>query len=115
MPELFRGIHPPKDFGVEGRTILALVDDHKLRRILSAALDENEFFGPYGVRASSRVHLDSPYVFVEGGQEYKVNYLPAESDTGMFGGNSNWRGPVWMPMNAILIRALLSFSGANRQ
>jgi hypothetical protein len=109
MPELFRGIHPPKDYGVQGRTILALVDDDRLRRILSAMLDENEFFGPFGIRAISRAHLDHPYVFIEGGQEYKVNYLPAESDTGMFGGNSNWRGPVWMPMNALLIRALLNF------
>jgi hypothetical protein len=109
MPELFRAIHPPRDFGIEGRTILALVDDNRLRRILSAMLDENEFFGPYGIRAISRVHLDHPYVFVEEGQKYNVNYLPAESDTGMFGGNSNWRGPVWMPMNALLIRALLNF------
>jgi hypothetical protein len=109
MPELFHGIHPPRDSGVEGRTVFALVGPDRLRRILSAMLDENEFFGPYGIRAISRVHLDHPYVFVEGGQEYKVNYLPAESDTGMFGGNSNWRGPVWMPMNVLLIRALLSF------
>ena len=109
MPELFHGIHPPRDSGVEGRTVFALVGPDRLRRILSAMLDENEFFGPYGIRAISRVHLDHPYVFVEGGQEYKVNYLPAESDTGVFGGNSNWRGPVWMPMNVLLIRALLSF------
>jgi hypothetical protein len=109
MPELFAGIHPPRDSGVEGRTIFALVDETRLRRILTAMLDENEFFGPYGIRAISRRHLEHPYVFFEGGQEYKVNYLPAESDTGMFGGNSNWRGPVWMPMNVLLIRALLSF------
>jgi hypothetical protein len=109
MPELFRGIHPPRDSGAGGRTVFALVDAHRLRRILSSMLDENEFFGPYGIRAISRRHVEHPYVFVEGGQAYKVNYLPAESDTGMFGGNSNWRGPVWMPMNVLLIRALLSF------
>jgi hypothetical protein len=109
MPDLFRGIHPPRELGVEGRTILALVEPNRLRRILSAMLDENEFFGPYGIRAISRRHLEKPYVFIEGGQEYKVNYLPAESDTGMFGGNSNWRGPVWMPMNALIARALMSF------
>ena len=72
-------------------------------------LDENEFLGPHGIRALSRYHDEHPYVFNVDGQEYKVNYLPAESDTGMFGGNSNWRGPVWMPVNALLIRALLSY------
>ncbi len=72
-------------------------------------LDENEFLSPYGIRALSRYHAEHPYVFNVQGQEYRVNYLPAESDTGMFGGNSNWRGPIWMPVNALLIRALLSY------
>ena len=72
-------------------------------------LDENEFLSPYGIRALSRYHAEHPYVFTVEGQEYRVNYLPAESDSGMFGGNSNWRGPVWMPVNALLIRALLSY------
>ena len=72
-------------------------------------LDENEFLSPYGIRALSRYHAEHPYVFNVAGQEYRVNYLPAESDTGMFGGNSNWRGPIWMPVNALLIRALMSF------
>ena len=72
-------------------------------------LDENEFLSPYGIRALSRYHAEHPYVFKVNGQEYRVNYLPAESDTGMFGGNSNWRGPIWMPVNALLIRALLSY------
>ena len=72
-------------------------------------LDENEFLSPYGIRALSRYHPDHPYVFSVGGQEYRVDYLPAESDTGMFGGNSNWRGPVWMPVNALIIRALLHY------
>jgi hypothetical protein len=72
-------------------------------------LDENEFFSPYGIRALSRYHNDNPLVVHVQGQEYRVNYLPAESDTGMFGGNSNWRGPIWMPVNALLIRGLLQY------
>jgi hypothetical protein len=72
-------------------------------------LDKNEFLSPYGIRSLSRYHAEHPYVFNAGGREYRVNYLPAESDTGMFGGNSNWRGPIWMPVNALLIRGLMSF------
>jgi hypothetical protein len=71
-------------------------------------LDESEFLGPYGIRSISRYHLDHPYVFIVGGREFRVEYKPAESDTGMFGGNSNWRGPVWMPINVMLVRALLN-------
>ncbi len=72
-------------------------------------LDEKEFLSPYGIRALSRYHAEHPYVFRVGDQEYRVAYLPAESDTGMFGGNSNWRGPIWMPVNALIIRALLQY------
>ena len=72
-------------------------------------LDENEFLSPFGIRSLSRYHADHPYVIHAGGQEYRVSYLPAESDTGMFGGNSNWRGPIWMPVNALIIRALLQY------
>jgi len=111
MPDLLRSVHPtgPGHFGVADRGIAALVNRDRLRRILSRMLDENEFLSPFGIRALSRCHADYPYVFNLQGQQYKANYLPAESDTGMFGGNSNWRGPVWMPVNALLIRALLSF------
>jgi hypothetical protein len=111
MPELLESIHPtgPGHLGYGGRGIAALVNPERLRRILSRMLDENEFFSPYGIRAISRYHAEHPYVFNVAGQEYRVNYLPAESDTGMFGGNSNWRGPIWMPVNAVLIRALMSF------
>ena len=69
-------------------------------------LDENEFLQPYGIRSLSRYHLEHPYVFSAGGQEFRVNYLPAESDSGMFGGNSNWRGPIWMPVNYLIIESL---------
>jgi hypothetical protein len=111
MPELRQSIHAtgPGQFGVAERGILALVNEDRLRRILSRMLDENEFLSPYGIRALSRYHAEHPYVFNVGGQEYRVNYLPAESDTGMFGGNSNWRGPIWMPVNVLLIRALMQY------
>ncbi len=72
-------------------------------------LDENEFLSDYGIRSLSRYHADHPYVTQAGGQEYRVSYLPAESDSGMFGGNSNWRGPIWMPVNALIIRALMHY------
>jgi len=110
-PDLRESIHPtgPNHLGVGGRGIAALVNPTRLRRILARMLDENEFLSPYGIRALSRYHLEHPYVLNVEGQEYRVNYLPAESDTGLFGGNSNWRGPIWMPLNALVIRALLSF------
>jgi hypothetical protein len=111
MPELLENVHPtgPGHLGYAERGIAAVVNPTRLRRILSRMLDENEFLGPHGIRALSKYHDEHPFVVYVNGQEYKVNYLPAESDTGMFGGNSNWRGPVWMPVNAVLIRALLSF------
>jgi hypothetical protein len=71
-------------------------------------LDENEFFGPYDIRSLSKYHLDHPFVFNLNGQEFRVQYLPADLNNGMFGGNSNWRGPVWMPVNTLLIRSLLN-------
>jgi hypothetical protein len=111
MPELLESIHPtgPGHLGVAERGITALVNPDRLRRILSMMLDENEFLSPYGIRSLSKFHEQHPYVFHVQGQEYRVDYLPAESNTGMFGGNSNWRGPVWMPVNAMIIRALLNF------
>jgi hypothetical protein len=111
MPELLDSIHPtgPGHFGYAERGMAALVNENRLRRILTRMLDENEFLSDYGIRALSKYHDDHPFIVHVEGQEYRVNYLPAESDTGMFGGNSNWRGPIWMPVNALLIRALLQF------
>ena len=108
-PELTAFIHDPSKPGHAGRRLAAILDETKLRRVLAKMLDENEFLSPYGIRSLSRYHAEHPYVFRVGGQEYRVSYLPAESDTGMFGGNSNWRGPIWMPVNALIIRALLQY------
>jgi hypothetical protein len=111
MPELLRFVHPtgPGNLGVAERGIFALLTPERLRRVLSKMLDEDEFLSPYGIRSLSKFHAQHPYVFQVGSQEYRVDYLPAESDSGMFGGNSNWRGPIWLPVNALIIRALLSF------
>ena len=109
-PDLLKHIAPldSKFVGYDGRRLLSVCNKEKIERILRYMLDENEFLGPYGIRSVSHYHLEHPFVFNLGGQEYKVQYLPAESNTGMFGGNSNWRGPIWMPVNGLLIRALLN-------
>ena len=111
MPELHESIHEtgPGQLGVAERGILGLVNQTRLRRILTRMLDEDEFLSTYGIRSLSRYHAEHPYVFNAGGQEFQVSYLPAESDSGLFGGNSNWRGPIWMPVNALIIRALLHY------
>jgi hypothetical protein len=116
--ELFKKRHPdllehiaPADsrfVGYAGRRLMSVCNREKLERVLHYLLDENEFFGPYGIRSLSKYHSNHPFVFDLAGQQYKVEYLPAESNTGMFGGNSNWRGPVWMPVNGLLLRALLN-------
>jgi hypothetical protein len=118
LVETFRKRHPdllnhiaPADGSFKGyadRRLLSVCNKEKIQRILRYLLDEAEFFGPYGIRSLSHYHLEHPFVFNLSGQEFKVQYLPAESNTGMFGGNSNWRGPVWMPVNALLLRALLN-------
>ena len=111
IPELVDGVHPAgaEHMNPAGRTIAALVDADRLRRILARMLDEEEFLGPYGIRSVSKWHEQHPYVVQAGGKEYRVSYQPAESDSAMFGGNSNWRGPVWFPMNVLLMRSLLAF------
>jgi hypothetical protein len=110
-PELGQTVALPDKPGVAGRRLLSVLDEGKLRRVLSRMLDEDEFLSPYGIRALSRYHAEHPYVFTVHGEEFRVGYLPAESDTGMFGGNSNWRGPIWFPVNALIIRALLNLYG----
>jgi hypothetical protein len=109
-PDLLAHIAPGDEsfIGYGGRRLLSVCNKNKIERILAYMLDENEFLSPYGIRSLSRYHLDHPFVFNIGGHEYRVQYLPAESNTGMFGGNSNWRGPVWIPVNALLIRGLLN-------
>jgi len=91
------------------RRFLSLVNRHRLRSVLRYMLDEEEFLSPYGIRALSRYHKDRPYVLSVMGREYRVDYEPAESGTGLFGGNSNWRGPIWFPVNYLLIESLQKF------
>jgi hypothetical protein len=109
-PKVVSHVAPTGDgfIGYKGRRLLSILNKEKLERVLAYMLDENEFLGPHGIRSLSRYHLEHPFVFHVGGEEYKVQYLPGESNTGMFGGNSNWRGPVWMPVNVLLIRSLLN-------
>jgi hypothetical protein len=108
-PELMKKIAPADEsfVGYAGRRLASVCNKQKLQRILTYMLDESEFLSPYGIRSLSRYHLAHPFVFHLDGQEYKVQYLPAESDSAMFGGNSNWRGPVWAPVNGLIIRGLL--------
>ena len=105
-PDIERGF-----IGYAGRRLLSPLNRTKLERILSYLLDEREFLSPYGIRSLSRRHLEHPFVFHTGGQEHRVEYLPAESNNGMFGGNSNWRGPIWMPVNGLIVRGLLNLYG----
>jgi hypothetical protein len=108
-PDLLAHITAGEGFvGYKGRRLMSVCNKKKIERILRYLLDENEFLGPYGIRSLSKYHLDHPFIFHLNGQEFKVQYLPAESNTGMFGGNSNWRGPVWMPVNGLLLRSLLN-------
>jgi hypothetical protein len=108
-PELVANIHPIGQVGMNGRRLLSVLNENKLRRVLAQMLDEEHFLSPYGIRSLSRWHLEHPYSIQMHGEEFKVQYLPAESNSGMFGGNSNWRGPVWMPVNGLLIRSLLVY------
>jgi hypothetical protein len=109
-PEVVAKVAPTEQgyIGQGGRRLLSPLSRKRLERVLGYLLDENEFLSPYGIRSLSRYHRDHPFVFHAGGQAHGVSYLPAESNTGMFGGNSNWRGPIWMPVNALIVRGLLN-------
>src|SRR5262249_55495293 len=108
-PDLTGNVACMETRGHHERRLLAIVDGDELRRILHVMLDEREFLSPYGIRSISQVHRDRPYVRHVNGQEYRVDYEPAESTTGLFGGNSNWRGPIWFPINFLIIEALQKF------
>jgi hypothetical protein len=105
--DILENLHTPQIPGEEGRLLLTVCDEMKLRRILTRMLDEERFLSPHGIRSLSKWHERHPYTFDVHGQRHEVRYLPAESDTGMFGGNSNWRGPIWMPVNILILRGLL--------
>jgi hypothetical protein len=96
----------PDREGQGGHRLLAIPSRERLVRVLRRVLDPHEFLSDHGIRSRSRVHAEEPFVFQAGSEEYRVAYVPGESDSGMFGGNSNWRGPVWFPLNYLLIEAL---------
>jgi hypothetical protein len=108
-PDLLANIAHMNEGAIDDRRLMSFVDRDRLKRILSRMLDESEFLSPHGIRALSRVHKDHPYSIEIAGQEYSIDYEPGESTSGMFGGNSNWRGPVWFPVNYLLIEALQKF------
>jgi len=108
-PDLVNQVSRWNEAGAQGRRLIALVRVFRMTKLLRRMLDETEFLSPYGVRALSRSYLDHPYDFEYDGVHYRVKYEPGESDNGMFGGNSNWRGPIWMPVNYLLIENLRRF------
>ena len=108
-PDLTANVACMNAAGMGERRLLSIVTEEQLRRVLRFMLDENEFLSPFGLRALSRVHKDQPYRLPVDGTEYRVDYEPGESSTGLFGGNSNWRGPVWFPVNYLLIESLQKF------
>jgi len=108
-PDLRAGVACMETLGQGDRRLLSVVDPARLRRVLAVMLDEREFLSPFGIRALSRVHRDRPYVLPVNGREHRVDYEPGESSTGLFGGNSNWRGPIWLPVNFLLVESLQKF------
>lgn len=107
--DLTRHVASMRPIGRDEQRLLSVLDEERLRRVLALMLDESEFLSPYGLRALSQVHRDRPYVLEINGQHYRVDYEPAESSTGMFGGNSNWRGPIWFPVNYLIIESLKEY------
>jgi hypothetical protein len=108
-PDLTSNVACMRSAGTKERRLLSVVNEDRLRRVLKVMLDENEFLSPHGIRAVSRFHKDNPYVLNVDGTEHRVDYEPAESSNGLFGGNSNWRGPIWFPVNYLLIESLQKF------
>src|SRR5579864_2252091 len=108
-PDLTKNLASMRAPGKGERRLLSIVNQEQLRRTLKYMLDEHEFLSPYGIRALSRFHQESPYVLRVNGTEHRVDYEPGESATALFGGNSNWRGPVWFPVNFLLIESLQKF------
>jgi hypothetical protein len=108
-PDLMKSVGPMVTPGAHNTLIMGLVRTEQLRRMLAYMLDEREFLSPYGVRAVSKYHLEHPFVLKLDGQEYRLDYEPGESTTDLFGGNSNWRGPVWFPVNFLIIQALREY------
>jgi hypothetical protein len=108
-PDLIGNIAEMNVGGVGIRHILSVVDRERLGRLLRRMLDESEFLSPYGIRSLSREHAEHPYSLQLGGKEYRIDYEPAESTSGLFGGNSNWRGPIWFPLNYLIIEALQKY------
>jgi hypothetical protein len=108
--DLYGNIASLKREGVEARRLLSILGRARLTRVLERLFDEREFLSPYGIRALSKHHQADPYTLHLDGREHRVGYEPAESRTGLFGGNSNWRGPVWFPVNYLLIEALQKYN-----
>ncbi|OGR80352.1 MAG: glucosidase [Elusimicrobia bacterium RIFCSPLOWO2_02_FULL_39_32] len=108
-PDLARNIASMEKPGMGERRLLSIVNQEKLKRILEKIVDESRFLGKHGVRAVSKIHQNNPYVFSMDGFEARIDYEPAESSSGLFGGNSNWRGPIWFPLNFLLIESLQKF------
>ncbi|MBV9470452.1 MAG: hypothetical protein JOZ57_14535, partial [Abitibacteriaceae bacterium] len=108
-PDLCKDVASLKTQGRESRRLFSIVNPDRLHKLLTRALDESEFLSPYGIRSVSRYHLENPYALSLDGGHFEVSYQPAESRTGLFGGNSNWRGPIWFPLNYLLIESLQKF------
>jgi len=108
-PDLTKNVASMSDCGMKDRRLMSTVDEGQLRSMLKYMLDENEFLSPYGIRALSRFHRNHPYLLEVDGMHHRVDYEPAESSTGLFGGNSNWRGPIWFPVNFLLVESLQKF------